>query len=463
MGKKFLWILTLVVLATAVGGLAAVVQGNQLALELRLSGGQEVRVEYGETYQEPGAEAILRGRYLFPQGLSLKAAKVSASGRVETTQLGTYPIQYTAKFLWWETSEQRVVHVVDTLPPEITLGADGPTAQDRHDGDLTDQIQIREEPGLIFYEATDSSGNTASLSQEVPLEDRPPEIHLEGGAYYTHPAGVPFQEPGYWAEDERQDLTRQVEISGEVCWYLCGTYPLSYTVTDGQGNTVTTERMVEVVPQPRPEVERPPRGTLYLTFDDGPGPHTRELLDVLDEYGVKATFFVTDSGYDETMGEIVSRGHSIGIHTVSHNYEEIYSSPQAYFSDLYQMQAIIRENTGITTTLMRFPGGSSNTVSRHACEGIMTTLTQAVEDAGFQYFDWNIDSDDAGRARKPETVVQNVKDGILAQGGGVILQHDIHDYSVKAVEEIIVWALNNGYRFQPLTASSPGCHHGVNN
>ena len=127
------------------------------------------------------------------------------------------------------------------------------------------------------------------------------------------------------------------------------------------------------------------------------------------------------------------------------------------------MQDIIYENTGVRTTLMRFPGGSSNTVSRESCQGVMTVLSEAVQDAGFQYFDWNVDSDDAGSARKAKTVYDNVVEGIRQTGVSLVLQHDIHPYSVEAVEDILQWGLNNGYTFAPLTQNSPGFHHGVNN
>ena len=165
----------------------------------------------------------------------------------------------------------------------------------------------------------------------------------------------------------------------------------------------------------------------------------------------------------EMMKEIVDRGHSIGIHTMSHVYERIYASPEAYFADLLGMQDVIYQNTGVKTTLMRFPGGSSNTVSAHSYVGLMSLLTRAVQDAGFQYFDWNVDSNDAGGAKKAQTVFNNVTEGVSHNRVSVVLQHDIHDFSVDAVEDIIVWGLNNGYSFERLTENSPGVHHGVQN
>ena len=112
----------------------------------------------------------------------------------------------------------------------------------------------------------------------------------------------------------------------------------------------------------------------------------------LSESGI----FVVGNEYPQQMKRIVEEGHSIAVHSVTHNYRQIYASREAYFEDIYGMQDIIRRNTGVTTTLMRFPGGSSNLVSSFN-EGIMTYLTEAVQDAGFQYFDWNVRGKGEGR------------------------------------------------------------------
>lgn len=259
------------------------------------------------------------------------------------------------------------------------------------------------------------------------------------------------------------DLTSQVTVEGTVDCFSPGTYPITYRVTDAYQNTTVVIRKVRVEAAERPEIRWPETKTIYLTFDDGPGPYTEILLDILDSWGVKATFFVVDSEDNWLMKEIVDRGHSIGIHSVTHDYGQIYSGSETYFADLYAMQQIIYDHTGVETWLMRFPGGSSNEVSIQYCKGIMTRLTEAVQDAGFRYFDWNVDSDDAGNARRSRTVADNVKKGIMEVGTALVLQHDIHAYSVDAVEEIIRWGVENGYEFKPLEMDSPGFPHPLNN
>ena len=204
---------------------------------------------------------------------------------------------------------------------------------------------------------------------------------------------------------------------------------------------------------------------IYLTFDDGPSQYTPQLLEVLEKYNVKATFFVvTYKDYNYLMKDIVEAGHTIGVHTASHNYARIYQSEEAYYKDLYKAQDIIFEQTGLRPTIIRFPGGSSNQVSKSYCKGIMTALTKSVIEKGFQYFDWNVDSNDAnGGSTDKDAVVNQVIKSVSKKKVSLVLQHDSLKYSVDAVEEIIVWALENGYTFKTLDIDSPGMHHRVGN
>ena len=211
--------------------------------------------------------------------------------------------------------------------------------------------------------------------------------------------------------------------------------------------------------------DMPQEKVIYLTFDDGPSVHTRQLLRILDRYGAKATFFLVDTGLcgEELLQQMVRSGHSIGIHSMSHDFETIYSSDEAYMEDALAMQALVLQRAGITTMLLRFPGGSSNTVSCRYNKGIMSRLIRMVEEAGFTYFDWNVDSRDAAGCRNAEEIYQNVISGIQGKTWAVVLQHDVTSYSVQAVERILIWGKCNGYRFCALNESSPQCHHPVQN
>ena len=451
---------------------------NRFYLELELRDGDRLTLEYGTHFQEPGCRVFLRGSRFFQSGIELDRPVV-ISGSVNEKKLGKYLLNYSAEFLGMQVEALRIVRVVDTISPVITLVPDeagleaapeyqeaGFSAYDNHDGDITTQVVRRVEEGKVTYQVTDSSGNLASVERQIPIFDRyPPELILLGGDRVVLPLGLEFTDPGYVAMDKKDgEVTDRVTVSFDHPFvrYLPDSYQLTYQVTDSEGRQTVARRTLVTEPTPRPRIQYPKGKTIYLTFDDGPGPDTGRLLDILKRYDVPATFFVVDTGYPELMRRMVNEGHSIGIHTCSHLYSQIYSSEEAYFEDLFTMQQIIQEATGVETWLLRFPGGSSNTVSRKN-EGIMTKLTQAVEDCGFSYFDWNVDSGDAADAKTPGTVFQNVIDGVQENTYSVVLMHDIHGFTVDAVERIIRWGLNNGYRFLPLQIDSPAVHHAVLN
>ena len=201
---------------------------------------------------------------------------------------------------------------------------------------------------------------------------------------------------------------------------------------------------------------------IYLTFDDGPGEYTGHLLDVLDTYGVKVTFFVTNvqPEYQYLIGEAHRRGHTIALHTATHDYS-IYKSKDAYFKDLEQIKEVVRNQTGQEVTLLRFPGGSSNTVSKKHCEGIMSVLAKEVVNRGYRYCDWNVSSGDGSISS--EQVLKNVIEGVSANRISIVLQHDSVKESVDAVDSIIQWGMENGYRFLPIVQDTALWHHSVQN
>ena len=188
---------------------------------------------------------------------------------------------------------------------------------------------------------------------------------------------------------------------------------------------------------------------------------------VLARYGVKATFFVTalNSDYEDMIGRAYNEGHSIAVHTYSHDYRKIYASEEAFFEDFNAIEDVIYRQTGQYTKLCRFPGGSSNTVSQFN-PGVMSRLVDIMNNMGYKYFDWNVDSDDAGHTKTTNGIYTNVTEGCYAAAGYgycLVLQHDVKDYSVAAIESIINWGLNNGYTFAALDMTSPTAHHGISN
>ncbi len=440
------------------------------AFAVQLLGDWEMILEYGTAYADPGIAATYDGKPV--------EAEVQCQ-LPDFSLLGTYQIQYTATYDGQILKLERTVQVVDTQAPVLTLITipghitgvgeayqdEGCTAVDNYDGDISDRIAAVEEDGVMTYTVTDSSGNTASITRTIVYTDiLPPKINLLGEATVTISAGSEYQEPGFTATDDVDgDLTASVVVTGEYDNLAPGSYTRTYTVQDEQGNTATAVRTIVVEPLRNPDTVYPEGKVIYLTFDDGPSQYTPKLLDILAKYNVKATFFVVGSYYLEYLDDIADAGHSIGIHSDTHVYSQIYSSEEAFFKDFYAIREKIHKHTGIWTTLCRFPGGSSNRVSKNYCKGIMTRLTKEVEARGFQYFDWNVVSGDAGDTQSTDQIFKNVTSGIKGRDYTIVLQHDIFDYSINAVERIIQWGLANGYTFLPLDPTSPTAHQKVMN
>lgn len=445
-------------------------------ININLNGSPKETIEYGDTYTEQGATAAFNT----PASKNVPL-NVTIKGSVDSSKLGTYHIHYKAKKGIFSVQKSREVKIVDTKAPIIELNKidgyypktgetyqeEGFTATDNYDGDITSKIKRTEDKNVITYTVSDSSGNKTSVQRTIEYNDGiAPTITLNGDSDITIKAGTRFEDPGCTAKDSHgNDISDSVSVSDNISTYRAGTYTITYSVTDKFGNETSIDRTVTVEAVKQTATTSSGNKVVYLTFDDGPGAHTQQLLDILDKYNVKVTFFVTNvnSGYENMIAKEAAAGHTVAIHSASHDYKKIYSSVDAYFADLNEMSDIIYAQTGQRPKLIRFPGGSSNTVSLKYCSGIMTTLTKAVTDQGYKYFDWNVSSGDAGGTTSTEEVYQNVVNGMKSHNVSVVLQHDIKSFSVNAVERIIQWGLANGYTFLPLTTSTEDVHHGVNN
>lgn len=200
---------------------------------------------------------------------------------------------------------------------------------------------------------------------------------------------------------------------------------------------------------------------VYLTFDDGPSSITSQILDVLDSYGVKATFFTvchTDEEAIENMQRIVNDGHTIAIHSLTHSYSQVYASLSSFKEDVLGMQQFIYDNTGYKTFLYRFPGGSSNTIAK--CD--IGECIDFLDDAGFEYFDWNVESGDATANMLPkDIIVNNVLSSLGNNEEYVVLMHDAEPKktTLEALPEIIEGIQSRGYEILPITENTKPVHH----
>lgn len=191
-------------------------------------------------------------------------------------------------------------------------------------------------------------------------------------------------------------------------------------------------------------------GTVYLTFDDGPSDHTYSILAYLKQYNVKATFFVvprrTEYCY-EMLRAIADDGHTIGVHSASHEYKQIYSSVEAFLDDFHEAWDMIYEATGIKTELFRFPGGSKNDFNAQTRDAIIEEMTRR----GFRFFDWNVDSNDAGGANWTQ-MYNSIPEDISGNYRSVVLMHDSEttQNTVWVLEDILKLLISEGYKLDKI-------------
>ena len=198
-------------------------------------------------------------------------------------------------------------------------------------------------------------------------------------------------------------------------------------------------------------------GVIYLTFDDGPSGRTPEILEILREENVKATFFVIGGDSEarrQWMRDIVNEGHTIAMHTYTHDYDDIYESVEAYLEDMYRIFSLIKEATGVVPTHFRLPGGSINGYNYEVCQDIISEMMRR----GFVPYDWNVSSGDASSGgATANQILNNVVNGASGASRGIVLMHDAGTKftTVEALRPMIRTLREMGFTFdclQPDTA-----------
>ncbi|MFR7590126.1 MAG: polysaccharide deacetylase family protein [Longibaculum sp.] len=247
-----------------------------------------------------------------------------------------------------------------------------------------------------------------------------------------------------------------------------GEYEVFYHVEDNAGNKETYTRNIEVLSQyDNREAKQDGKKICYLTFDDGPSQNTPKILKILDEYHIKATFFVTGTSPKDAhyIKEAYQKGHTIGLHTYSHDYEYIYGSLKNYISDLNKIKELVYQQTGVYTTYIRFPGGSSNLVSKKYNHGIMRRLTHKVIDLGYQYYDWTSINGDGEGIKTVRGLKKKAVEEIGDKEDIMFLMHDSanQENTVKALPSIIEYLIKKGYQFEAVENDTPTFHHTVQN
>lgn len=393
---------------------------------------------------------------------------------VDKNVLGEYTILYQCKY----KSITLHVHVVDTFPPivktkEVTLHI----GDEFHIEDAIESIEDATKTTIrlkmeetfdqvetkhVILVIRDEGGNETEVEAIIHVLEKdttPPVISAND---ITLHVGDSFDPISFASAQDEQDGDVVVEVSANnVDTTTPGSYSITYTAKDKHNNIAEKTIIVQVI-------ALPPAGanTIYLTIDDGPSANTPAILDILDQYQVKATFFVTAQSpkYLGYIKDAYARGHTIGLHSYSHNYASVYASDAAYFQDLQAISDVVYQQIGIHPNILRFPGGSSNTISANYSSGIMRRLTKAVRSKGYQYFDWNASSGDGNSGASSSSLIQNG----TSYGNYDAIMLLTHDHagskaSVEALPGIISYYLQHGYTFKTIDKQTNGYHHGINN
>lgn len=462
MRKKSIFILVVILLSVIFT--SYFITTRYLTPTITLDGGNPYIIDYKEEFKEPGYSGTYNKKNI--------TNNIKVSGKVNSKKLGDYKITYKVKENGFKKQVVRIVKVRDITKPKIELATSGDIyvcpgkkyqpsykATDNYDGDITKRVNVITSSNSVRFSVIDRAGNYRVLTKKIIYKDNEsPILTLKGEDYLNIYLNEEYKESGYKAKDNCDgDISSKVVTEGSVDTNTPGTYTIKYKVSDNAGSSDSKERKVNVI-------KKNANGTIYLTFDDGPRMGTTNvILDILKEENVKATFFVTMKGPDELIKREYDEGHTVALHSASHDYSYIYSSVDNYFNDLKTVHDRVLNITGYDSRIIRFPGGSSNTISRKYQNGIMSYLTKEVLNRSYRYFDWNISSGDAGETTDSHEVVKNVTTKLSHDKVNVILMHDIKSYTRDALKEIIEYGKNNGYTFDKLDEHNEMVTQKVNN
>ena len=442
-------------------------------IEIELLGDKTQKISIGEKYKELGGIAYVK------RGFKKETLKYEIIGKVDTDKIGKYIITYKTKFNNIFKEAIRVIEVVDNIKPTIALNDNAKlckknnllelnvTAVDNYDGDISKSVKYKLTGDKLLLSVTDSSNNRTEIVKKIKyIDSEKPLITLNGSNIIYINENETYEEFGATAYDSCDgNISEKIKISNNVNINVAGTYKVDYIVKDSSGYETKVQRTVIVKNEDLVEYPVIKGATIYLTFDDGPSKYTDEILNVLDRYDVKATFFVTNQfpEYQNIIKKEYEKGHTIGIHTYSHKWS-IYENEETYLADFNLISEIVYTQTGKYTKLFRFPGGSSNTISRRYNKGIMSKLSKIMENNGYIYFDWTFDSGDTNKKdSSSKAILKNIKMNLKGDGEYIILMHDIKKSTLEALPNIIEFAQARGYKFSALTENSPTEHFKIAN
>lgn len=446
-------------------------------VEVVLIGKDHLKLSINKPYVDEGVKVKIDDKEV-----DLKDLDYKVNSNVDEKVKGNYEVDYEIVYNANTYKIKRYVEVLDDLAPELIINQEYATqykcknknkfnldytAEDNYDGIITDKVEVKIDKDKVILSVKDSSDNL--VKKEVPLkiiDDGTVElIELNGKDIVYVSVGGNYDDEGATLKDGCGNSTNaELEVLSDVDYDKAGEYTITYQYHNDADEIIKKTRKVIVYDKADSKYyEELGERVVYLTFDDGPGQYTEELLDILKKYDVKATFFVTNQfkKYVPLIKREYDEGHVVAIHSLTHKWS-IYQSVETYLKDFNDMNDIVYKYTGEKAQIFRFPGGSSNTISRKYAKGVVKAIASRMTENGYVYFDWNVDSQDAAGA-KSEAIYKNVIDGIQKHKSSVVLMHDIKRGTVDVIEDIIKYGLENGYTFKTLTVSSPTVHHHINN
>lgn len=196
---------------------------------------------------------------------------------------------------------------------------------------------------------------------------------------------------------------------------------------------------------------------IYLTFDDGPSRNTEKILDILEAYHAKATFFLIGENLTDTGVEIakraVSEGHMLGMHTECHQYGKIYASADNLLRDYNQLAKRFLETFGECPVCCRFPGGSCSSY----INPIRDELKKELAERGFLCYDWNVSGEDSVGTPTAASIKKNIFGRIYEVEEPIVLLHDspCNRLTVEILPQILERLCEEGYEFRTLSDREP--------
>lgn len=283
----------------------------------------------------------------------------------------------------------------------------------------------------------------------------------EGKVYYVYASAIEDKlsdEKEPETDKKQQSATLEKEPEVETDNIVQADDDTSEDTTESEQASADTE---EVTQESVAAPEQIDTGKyVYLTFDDGPSIQTEKILKILDEHNVTATFFVIGKDDEKSLERykaIVDSGNSIGLHSYTHDYEEIYASVENFAIDLQRISDLVYSATGVRSNLFRFPGGSSNSIVSD-----INVYIDYLNQNGYTYFDWNSSSRDAASVMPPkEDIINTVVSEVEGRDNVVVLMHDSErkESTVEALPKLIEKLKAMGYTIKGIDENSIPVQH----